>query len=402
MSSSPKKKKTKKASKKSSDDWVQDKKAEEPLPSIKILQREIRSLKRKLLENSGKEELIRETCRGLYRRPPELVLPPIPKPTKRGVEMVAAAHISDTQLGKHTIDYDPAVAATRLNLYVQKVIEITEIQRSSHKIDELHLWLGGDMVEGEYGNYPSQPYDVTSSVIRQAMREAPDIFEELIYALLKYFKRIHIGGVPGNHGRGASFKATRHNETNWDRVFYWLLRDRLLGSDLKPDRAMRKRITFDVPEGDQFWIHDRILGWGNLIVHGDQIRGWAGIPFYGVQKKSHGWADSMPNDWDNLFFGHFHTLAAGTINFRRWFCNGTTESSATYALEALAAAGTPCQRLVYFTEQHGIVSDHPIYLDGVSNRPILQRKLRQAGNELGEVALRKMMEALFRAGKDKE
>lgn len=377
------------------DQWVQDE--AEPAPEIRLLQKEIASLKRRLLEGRNVEALIRAAVAEHYTKPPELIMPPDPVSCvtiENEIQQIPIAHISDTQLGKVTMTYDAAEGAKRLHLYVQKVVEIIEIKRSGSQIDELHLYLGGDIVEGEYGNYPSQPYDTESSVIRQAMKEAPDIFEALIYYLLKHVKTIHVYCVPGNHGRGASFKQTRHTETNWDRVFYWLLRDRLLGSDEKPDKEMRKRIpVFFVPEGDQFWAIDRVWNWGNLLVHGDQIRGWAGIPFYGVQKKSHGWADAMPKDWDHLLFGHFHTYASGTINFRRWFCNGTTESSNTYALEALAAAGEPSQRLLFMTANKGVISDHQIFLEE-TRLPIMARKLAQAASELGKEEVQRILDVL--------
>lgn len=396
--------------------WVQESTTDVVPPDVKLLRRENQALKRKLTEGLGSESLIRSCCESLYVRAPELTMPPRPKSIGKGTVQVAIAHISDTQLGKNTITYDPVVCGQRLRAYAQRVVEITEVKRSGSKIEDLRLYLGGDMVEGEIGNYPSQPYDVTSSVIRQAMREAPDIFEAMIYYLLRYFKNIHIVGVPGNHGRGASRHATRHTETNWDRVFYWILHDRILGSETRAEeicscksnnsgrkkrkkykdccgKEMRKRVTFDIPEGDQFWVMDRVWGWGNLIVHGDQIRGWSGIPYYGVSKKVAGWADCMPKDWDNLLFGHFHTFASGTINHRRWFANGTTESSNTYALEQLASAGEPCQRLLFMTEKNGVVSDHQIFLE--DNRlPIMQRKLQQAVSEFGVESVQSMLGAL--------
>lgn len=382
------------------DDFVaaSDVKDREP-PAVKILQREIKSLKRRLREGGGYEELIRACIAEHYSRPPELIMPPTPRKQGKGTIQVAIAHVTDTQLGKQTTDYDASVGAQRLHAYAQKLVEITEVKRSGSKIDELRLYLGGDMVEGEVGNYPSQPFDVHSSVIRQAMREAPDMFEGMIYYLLKYFKKIHVVGVPGNHGRGCSRFSTKHPETNWDRVFYWVLRDRILGSDLKPDKAMRKRVTFEIPEGDKFWVLDRVWGWGNLIVHGDQIRGWSGIPFYGVQKKTHGWADSMPADWDNLFFGHFHQHASGTINYRRWYCTGSTESSNNYALEQLAAAGPPSQRLLFMTEKNGIISDHQIFLED-DRQPIMQRKLQQAVSEISPNELQTMIGDFFQLEED--
>lgn len=381
-------------------------------PAIELLQREIKSLKRKLNRGEGAEHLIQRCVAHHYRRPPELMLPPRPRSQGKGTEQIAIAHLSDTQMGKRTASYDSVVGAKRCHRFAQKIVEITKVKRAGSVIKELRLYLGGDMVEGEYGNYPSQPYDIDSPVIEQAMRTCPDIFEGMIYYFLKYFDKIHVIGVPGNHGRGASRHATRHNRTNWDRVCYLVLRDRILGSEVKAKekcecgskklwknccgKEMLKRVTFDIAE--EFWCLDRVWDWGNLIVHGDQIRGWAGIPYYGVQKKTHGWADAMPKDWDNLLFGHFHTYAAGTINYRRWFCNGTTESANSYALEELAAAGPPSQRLLFMTEKHGIISDHQIFLED-DRAPIMQRKFKQAALEYGPANIQSMLDLLW-SGKD--
>ena len=681
-------------------------------PALELLQREIKALKRKLQHGEGVESLVQRCVAEHYRRPAELLMPPKPTLQGKGTEQVAIAHLSDTQMGKRTASYDSVVGAKRCHLFAKRVVEITEIKRAGSTIKELRLYLGGDMVEGEYGNYPSQPYDIDSSVIEQAMRTCPDIFEGMIYYFLRYFDSIKVIGVPGNHGRGASRHQTRHNLTNWDRVCYLVLRDRILGSDVKAKekcecgskrmwknccgKEIRKRVTFDIAE--EFWCLDRVWDWGNLIVHGDQIRGWAGIPYYGVcmpttheiltqdgwkqfdqlvmgelvltfdhlthenrwepvegvnvfdydgdllridrpgehsvlftpnhkwpvedyagrrtlieakdlntghwlplhgyfcgegetalsprlaailgwivtdghlrwkgnhceavvyqsadnyfeevqellantgrinhhygeektmmcvpcsredvteitkdfkqksdlpakvtrlsrsaaeskfdammkaearkrnqefrqnpgpvaeafqilsvmlgktawstsdkegcltmkprierrirpswgsgiqkeyyqgkvwcpttksgtwwvrhngmvlptgnSKKTHGWADAMPKDWDNLLFGHFHTYAAGTINYRRWFCNGTTESANSYALEELASAGPPSQRLLFMTQKHGIISDHQIFLED-DRAPIMQRKFKQAALEYGQANIQNMLDVLF-------
>jgi len=394
------------------DEWAEGQAEEEEEdpdgPAVELLQREIKALKRKLNRGEGVENLVQRCVAQHYRRPPELMMPPKPRSQGKGTEQIAIAHLSDTQMGKRTASYDSVVGAQRCHLFARRVVEITQVKRAGSTIKELRLYLGGDMVEGEYGNYPSQPYDIDSSVIEQAMRTCPDIFEGMIYYFLRYFDKVKVIGVPGNHGRGASRHQTRHNLTNWDRVCYLVLRDRILGSDVKAKekcdcgskkmwknccgKDMRNRVTFDIAE--EFWCLDRVWDWGNLVVHGDQIRGWAGIPYYGVQKKTHGWADAMPKDWDNLLFGHFHTYAAGTINYRRWFCNGTTESANSYALEELASAGPPSQRLLFMTEKHGIISDHQIFLED-DRAPIMQRKFKQAALEYGPTNIQAMLDVLW-------
>ena len=106
-----------------------------------------------------------------------------------------------------------------------------------------------------------------------------------------------------------------------------------------------------------------MLGHRHLIVHGDQIRGgFAGFPWYGAARKAQGWIDAIPEQWETLYFGHFHTYTGGTLNRRRWYCNGTTESDNEYAQEQLAACGMPVQRMQFWNREHGMVADRPVYL----------------------------------------
>ena len=117
-------------------------------------------------------------------------------------------------------------------------------------------------------------------------------------------------------------------------------------------------------EDETFWVVDRLWDWGNLVVHGDQVRGgFAGLPWYGVSKKMAGWTDSIPEPWETLLFGHFHTPAQAVINHKMFLANGTTESGNEFAQEQLAAAGCPAQRLAFWNEKHGLIADHIVWLD---------------------------------------
>jgi len=62
--------------------------------------------------------------------------------------------------------------------------------------------------------------------------------------------------------------------------------------------------------------------------------------------------------------GHFHTYAGPVmLNQRTLLANGTVESHNEYAAAELAAGGFPCQRLTYFDETYGLISDHQLFLD---------------------------------------
>jgi hypothetical protein len=337
---------------------------------IRVLKKEIESLKRKLNGKVSGENLIIDAVRHCYETPVDLVIPQSPKlKSKRGAdEEIAVLHISDTQIGKITSSYDSTIAELRLIELVRKTIQITEMRRSTANISEIRVYLGGDIVEGE-DIFPHQAHLIDQSVFDQAIRAAPSMLARCILLLLENFPKVKVVCVPGNHGRNGNRGTRSHPKTNWDNVCYAVTNLMLSGTkDTPAEWADRLEFIEPYQAGDWYAV-DRVFEWGNLIVHGDQITGgFAGFPWYGAAKKAWGWIDSIPEPWDYLWFGHFHTYAEGTLNYRTFLANGTTESDNTYAQEQLAAAGWPCQRLSFFNSRYGLIANNPIYLTSPDER----------------------------------
>lgn len=323
---------------------------------VELLKNEIRSLRKRIRVGAGKEDLIVQAVReNLRENPPKLKpIQKIPKDRRSNKnEEIAVLHYSDPQIGKITSSYDSAVAMARAEMLAKKTVQITEIRRSSSPIRECRVYLGGDIVEGE-SIFPGQAFLIDNPLIEQACNVAPMAISRMVRYLLENFEKVKVVCVPGNHGRNSKFSDPR---TNWDMVACRVAK--LMLSDT--DGNLLPRLEFDVP-GSFFYV-DRVFEWGNLIVHGDQIRGgFAGFPWYGAAKKASGWADTIKEPWDYLWFGHFHTMTSGTLNHRTFLANGTTESDNEYALEQLAAAGWPVQRLAFFSANHGLISDNPVWL----------------------------------------
>lgn len=327
--------------------------------NVKILSKANKELKSKLQKRMSGEKIIIDTIRDFLKEQSfEIEIPQVPKlDNTKTDEEIAILHISDTQIGKITSTYDKIVAEQRLINLIQKTIKITNMRRSAAKVDEIRVYMGGDMVEGEE-IFAHQAHEIEESVYDQAMYTAPIILSKCILMLLKAFKKVRVVCVPGNHGRNGSKSTRSHPRTNWDNVCYRTTKLLLLGDE----KELIGRLEWD--DNEEWYAVDHVFDWGNLIVHGDQIRGgFAGFPWYGTAKKAWGWIDSIPQPWDYLWFGHFHTYAGPvTLNKRTFLANGTTESDNTYAQEQLAAAGYPCQRLTFFDAKHGLVADHQIFL----------------------------------------
>tara|TARA_Y100000004_G_scaffold35926_1_gene38463 strand:+ start:7575 stop:8636 length:1062 start_codon:yes stop_codon:yes gene_type:complete len=277
------------------------------------------------------------------------ITPPKKDKRKKGEE-VAVAVLSDWQLGKITSTYNSEIAAGRVAEFAEKVVELTNIQRASHPVKKIHIWALGDIIEGT-DIFAGQQWLVDSGLYRQIFKNGATMMADFLRVMLANFEEVHFAGVIGNHGRLGRF-GQHHYEDNGDRFLYETVR--LILAD-------EKRITWDIPEGrdgDRAWYTvDRIGNYSCMLIHGDQIRGSLGIPFYGVRKKVLGWKaaamDGQMPDFKDVAFGHWHQLYQQEFNGITVRCSGSTESSNHYALENLAAQGRPTQRLMFVHPEKG-------------------------------------------------
>jgi hypothetical protein len=289
-------------------------------------------------------------------------VPPIaapPKDKRKRTPETAIAVLSDWQIGKLTPDYDHNVCAERIKLYAEKVARITKIQQADHPVQSLRVYLLGDLVEGE-DIFEGQSFRLSESLFRQVLIDGPQILAGFLRSMLPIFTDITVVGVIGNHGSiGGLRRKSYHPETNSDAMMYEITRQLLAGE---------KRIAWHpnfTPNERKWYAVDYIGSKGYLLWHGDQVKGgMLGYPWYSFGKKIQGWANhGLPEPFDYSFAGHFHVPARFNVNMLTHWNNGTTESSNTYAQENMAAAGRPCQWLLFAHPDHGITAEHLIHLD---------------------------------------
>ncbi len=306
-------------------------------------------------EKAKKAELVEAVYRAAKDAAAGLHLEPVTKPApdrrRVGVE-TAVAVMSDWQLGKRTPTYNSEVCAERITRYGDKVLQLTDIQRQDHPVKELHVWLLGDLVEGEL-IFGGQAFRIDASLYKQVTVDGPRILADFLRRMLASFDRVHVTAVIGNHGAIAGpFRKEMDPQSNSDRMLYRIVQMLL---------ADEARLTWTIPDdvGERDWYAiDRIGNYSCLLFHGDQIRGgFAGFPFYGLGKKVWAWASgSIDEHFDDVALGHFHQLARIPLNRITARVNGSTESSNTYAQENLGAASDPSQWLLYVHPEGGHVT----------------------------------------------
>lgn len=327
---------------------------------VALLRRENKKLARKLRERDSGADVVKAAFIEAYSDSLDIAVPEPPKREKKKTVEEALLHLTDVHFGKETETYSSTVAAERLLRVGHAVAEIVELRRAFARIDRLQLLLGGDFVEGEGEIFGGQAHEIDQDLVEQMIKFGPERVAQLILFLLQVFPTIHISGVPGNHGRHGKDTAKRNN---YDSIFYEVVR--LIVKAAAPKQL--KRLTWNLPldraPGTEWYAHFNISErWGGLLVHGDQVKGMLGFPWYGWGKKVGGWAACLP-PFDYLFGGHFHTDAAFDIHGRRVLATGSTESDNAYAKESFAAAGSPKQRFCAFNERYGLLADHQLHLE---------------------------------------
>lgn len=286
-------------------------------------------------------------------------LPKIKKPNfsrSSKVAETAVAVFADWQLGKVTPDYNSQVAAQRIEQYTEKLLEITEIQRAHHPVKDLHVWLLGDIVEGEE-IFPGQSHLIDSGLYRQVGVNGPEILSNFLATALENFEHVHVTGVIGNHGSvGGRNRRQYDPETNMDRLLYKIVSLVFNKED---------RISFNIPDGrgERNWYAvDSIGNYSTLLIHGDQLPHPSSVS--GYYKRVLGWKDgAIPEHFDDVFMGHYHQQFKITIGSTVLRVSGSPESYNTYAQEYFNSMSRPCQHLMYIHPDNGITSEYSIWLD---------------------------------------
>lgn len=336
------------------DNFIEDVSGEQDLIELK---RKYNRLARQLYETKHKhadyletvEEAVRDAIAGISLAPVPNPFDTAPDEWSIGREEYAVALLSDLQTGKRTPDYDSTTCRTRVMQYARKIVDLSDIQRLHHPVRHCIVPMLGDMVEG-VDIFPGQQWLIDSTLYAQLFNTTPTLLADFVRYLLAHFETVTVYAVDGNHGR-IGRRGQFGPMDNADRMLY-----RILALLLRDEP--RFRLVMTDPEGERNWYQVMSLGkYSALLIHGDQIRGHSGFPWYGLGKKVNGWGSGgIAERFDDVFMGHWHQLGRIPLNQRSVWCNGSTESTNTFAAETLAAQSEPSQWLLFVDPDEGRVT----------------------------------------------
>ena len=265
------------------------------------------------------------------------------------ITMASDWHVEETISPESTNglnEFSLKIAKARIEKFFATIARLTDIERNGAKIDDLVLWLGGDLMTGMIHEELAESNSQTPT---QTILWLQDRLLDGIATLKPHFKRILIPTSYGNHGR--TTVKPRH-ATAAAHSYEWLLYKILEGRTAK-DSQVEWQIA------DSYFnfltIYDRRL----RLHHGDGLKFQGGVGGLTVptEKAIAQWNKS-PNRADLDLFGHWHTFQQS----RTWLCNGSLVGYNAYALSIKASYEPPAQTYFLLDKKRGRTMTAPILL----------------------------------------
>jgi len=260
---------------------------------------------------------------------------------------------SDAQVGQETdaawtqgvAKYNAEIYEDRINTLIDKITVFKRQDEASLGLNKLVIDHLGDQVEGE-GIFKGQAFELDLCGVDQLFRSV-EVEGRFLVTMAGLFESVEVFCVPGNHGRPGG-KGENHPRTNFDYIFY-----RVLALALR-DQA---NIRFYISESPSMIVQNGRFRF--LLNHGDNAKGWGGIPYYGLDRMSKRVDQLFGMIIDYNLCGHHHTpcnIADKII------MNGCIPGGSDLSVNRLAAATRPSQKCFYFHPMNGINRESNLYL----------------------------------------
>lgn len=195
-------------------------------------------------------------------------------------------------------EYSPEICEARSMKFVDEVIRWTKLNRQSYLIDYCHVLVAGDLISGDI----HEELRVTNAFpVTQQVVGASRILASQILALAPHFKAVNVHFiVEDNHARLT--KKPQAKEAGINSFNY------LIGKMTEVMLCQAHNVHFNLYP--QYEAVVDVEGRKYLLMHGHNIQGWMGIPYYSIERKSAKEAMKRMNTPDKRFhkiiMGHYH------------------------------------------------------------------------------------------------
>ena len=237
-----------------------------------------------------------------------------PKKESSSYEIEAVMQDSDWHIGEYQDSdeieginaFNHEIAISRVNDLVHRENRIIDRLRSSYSIKNGVIISTGDMITGDLRDEATRTneFDVPVQVIKSA-----ELFASSAMGLSQNMDHLRVEYITAdNHSRLTRKPQSKNQGTNSFNYLVAILAKKLL--------SRQNNIEFNIHIEPQKVIN--VLGRQYLTMHGHQIQGWAGIPFYGIERKvskeSQGRLAMIMEDPSRMKSLGFHKIIGGHLH----------------------------------------------------------------------------------------
>jgi hypothetical protein len=259
--------------------------------------------------------------------------------------------IDPKQMGNCNNEYNLTIARERVGRLITNTIDLLFKHILNPNYPGLVIVLGGDMFSGDIHEELSQSNDAPTML---AMLDLYGVLINMIAEFKKYFPKIFVVGVSGNHSR------TTHKTQHKNRCytsFDWLMYQYLMLHHEKD-----KDIAFLVPDGPDAYF--KVLNHRFLLTHGDQFKGGKGLmgslgPILRGNALKQMKQAALGYPYDTILVGHFHRYFA----LMEAIGNGSLCGYGEYADQANFGYEIPQQALFLVHALRGITINMGVQVD---------------------------------------
>ena len=299
-----------------------------------------------LLKDQIFMEHIIDTLRETIVAMPRVTIPPMPKIKSRtsvgekAILMISDAHVGevvDVEQTRGIAQYNFDIFRRRVQYLSDKVVDLLKNKLKGYNFEEIHVAMLGDMISG---NIHEELMMTNEYTVIESVHGAAIIMAQFLADMARQFPKVVVPCVVGNHGRMMNKPSAKNRYVNWDFVFYNMV-SLLLQN--------QKNIEFIIPKS--FYMIHKIFDFNALLMHGDYgiNGGFAGIPFYGVQRASFRLSELLNKEeelLDLIMMGHFHSLTTlDRVHGGSIMMNGSIIGGTEYSVGKMFTSNQPKQML---------------------------------------------------------
>jgi hypothetical protein len=256
-------------------------------------------------------------------------------------------------------EYNTDIFDERLDRWLDAATGIIGKRAKGYNIKELIIPLGGDQVEGDE-IFAGQAWQLQITPPEQVW-QLSEKMSVAIKKLIKFAKEeigvewISIYGVDDNHGKvGGKRSGARPSVYSWNWLFQQILFDKLAGEPID---------EFATDPGGSLFFY--CAGHEFQLIHGHQIKGWGGIPYYGINKFESKSIRLHNRAYKYLLMGHIHQPAEISNGAAEAIVSGDWVGPNNLSGQ-MVAGSRPQQKVIFVSERWGVSNTERIYFQEAS------------------------------------